>query len=90
MKNQTSSSNNYDQTTELYHSEVLAGRSATVTAHLTDAIESLGYYIKGDDPNITGRRDAKGWGKWYSSVDVLDYGARLTVRFRSVGEAQPA
>ncbi|MBX3287717.1 MAG: zinc ribbon domain-containing protein [Acidobacteria bacterium] len=86
MKNQTSSSNNYDQTTELYHSEVLAGRPETVRARLIDAMESLGYYIIEDDPNIIGRRDAKGWGKWYSSVDVLDYGARLTVRFRSVGE----
>ncbi|MBX3244137.1 MAG: zinc ribbon domain-containing protein [Acidobacteria bacterium] len=81
-----SGANGFDQTTELFFSQVLAGRPEMVRSRIIDSMESLGYDIIEDTPNIIGRRAARGWGKWYSSADVLDYAATLTIRFRSVGD----
>lgn len=78
--------NNFEQTTEIYFSEVLAGKPQTIRRRLADAMESLGFDIIEDQPHIIGRRGARGWGKWYGSADVLDYPMTLTIRFRNVGE----
>lgn len=86
MSTSPSHSNNFDQTTELYFSEVLAGKPETVRMGLIEAMESLGYDIIEEQPNIIGRRAARGWGKSYMSADVLDYAATLTIRFRNIGE----
>jgi hypothetical protein len=86
MDNTGSSVNAYDQTTELYFKKVLAGNIKNVRLQLADAMESLGYDIIEEEPNIIGRRGAKGWGTWYASADVLDYAATLTIRLKSIGE----
>lgn len=78
--------NSFDQVTELFFSQVLAGRPEVVRSKIIDSMESLGYDIIEDTPNIIGRRGASGWGKWYSSANVMDYAATLTIRFRSVGD----
>ncbi len=78
--------NAFEQITEIYFSEVLAGDAPTIRRRLVDAMESLGFNIIEDHPHIIGRRDAKGWGTWYGSADVLDYAMTLTIRFRNVGE----
>lgn len=85
MDNTGSSVNAYDQTTELYFKKVLPGNIKTVRTQLTDAMESLGYDIIEEEPNIIGRRGAKGWGTWFGSADVLDYAMTLTVRLKPIG-----
>ncbi len=82
----SSNTNSTEQTTEIYIKKVLAGNIENVRFQLIDAIESLGYDIIEEEPNIIARRGAKGWGKWYSSADVFDYAMTLTVRLKSVGE----
>lgn len=74
------------QTTELYVKKVLAGNIETVHLQVMDAMESLGYDIIEEDPNIIGRRGAKGWATALSSADVLDYATNLTLRLKSIGE----
>lgn len=86
MSNVNSSINAFDQTTELYFKKVLAGNIKNVRLQLIDAMESLGYDIIEEEPNIIGRRGSRGWGTWYSSADVLDYAATLTVRLKPIGE----
>lgn len=86
MSNDGSSVNSFEQTTELYLKKVLAGNIKTVRVQLIDAMESLGYDIIEDEPNIIGRRGAKGWATWFASADVLEYGATLTVRLKQIGE----
>jgi hypothetical protein len=81
-----SSTNSIEQTTEIYIKKVLAGNIENVRLQLIDAIESLGYDIIEDEPNIIARRGAKHWGNWFGSADVLDYAATLTVRLKSVGD----
>ena len=76
-----------EQTTELYVKKVLAGNIKTVRLQLIDAMESLGYDIIEEDPNIIGRRGAKDWGTWVASANVLDYATTLTVRLKSIGES---
>lgn len=82
-----SSSNAAGQSTEIYIKQVLAGDIETVRRQLVGAIESLGYTIIEDEPNIIARRGARGWGKWYSSTDVLDYPMTLTVRLKAVSQS---
>ena len=79
-----SSTNTAEQTTEIYIKQVLAGNIENVRRQLVDAIESLGYNIIEDEPNIIARRGSRGWGKWLSSADVLDYAMTLTVRLKPV------
>lgn len=86
MSSSGSHINSFEQTTEIYFSEVLAGKPETIRRRLVDAMESLGFHIIEEQPHIIGRRDAKGWGKWYGSADVLEYATTLTIRFRNVGE----
>ena len=79
-------SNNWDQTTEIFYSDILSGDQGVLRHRLAAAMESLGYDVIEDDPSLVGRRSARGWGTWYGSADVLDYGSTLTIRFRSAGE----
>jgi ribosomal protein L40E len=81
-----SSTNTAEQTTEIYIKQVLAGNIENVRRQLVDAIESLGYNIIEDEPNIIARRGSRGWGKWLSSADVLDYPMTLTVRLKPVSQ----
>ncbi len=75
-----------EQSTEIYVKKVLAGNLEMVRWQVIDALELLGYDIIEDEPNIIARRDARGWGRSYMSANPLDYGATVTVRFKSVGE----
>lgn len=86
MDNIGSSTNSMEQTTELYVKKVLAGNIRTVRLQIIDAMESLGYDIIEEEPNIIGRRGAKGWAAWFGSADVLDYAATLTIRLKSISE----
>ena len=81
------SSTNADQTTEIYIKKVLAGNIESVRRRIVGSMESLGYDIIEDEPNIIGRRGAKGWAAWYASADVLEYAATLTVRLKPVSES---
>jgi len=74
-----------NETTEFYFSEVLAGKPDVVRQRLIDAMESVGFDILEVEPNIIGRRAARGWGT-YGSTNVLDYPATLIIRIWSVGE----
>ena len=84
MDNIKSSSSS--ETTEIYTKEILAGNIETVRLQIIEAVESLGYDILEEDPNIVGRRGAKGWGTWFGSADVFDYPMNLTIRLKSIGE----
>ena len=75
-----------DQTTELYLKKVLAGNVNTVRLQIIDAMETLGYDIVEEEPNIIGRRGAKDWGTWFGSANPLDYATTLTVRLKPIGE----
>ena len=79
-------STNHSQTTELYVKKVLAGNIEDVRRRIEASMESLGYDIIEEEPNIIGRRGAKGWGTWIASADILDYPMTLTVRFKSLSE----
>ena len=87
MNTVNSSVNSMEQTTELYVKKVLAGNIKTVRLQLIDAMESLDYDIIEEEPNIIGRRGAKGWGTWFGSADVLEYPMTLTVRLKSLSES---
>ena len=87
MDNVNSSTNSMDQTTELYVKKVLAGNIKTVRMQLIDAMESLGYDIIEEEPNIIGRRGTRGWGSWVGSANVLDYASTLTVRLKPIEES---
>jgi hypothetical protein len=78
--------NSTSETTEIYAKKVLAGNIESVRLRIVDAMESVGYDIIEEEPNIIGRRGTKGWGTWYGSADALDYPSTLTVRFKSLGE----
>lgn len=78
---------NYSQTTELYVKKVLAGNIEDVRRRIEASMESLGYDIIEEEPNIIGRRGARGWGTWVASADVLDYPMTLTVRFKSLSNS---
>ena len=86
MDNINGSIYSLDQRTELYFKKVLAGNINNVRLQLINSMESLGYDIIEEEPNIIGRRSAKGWGTWYASADVLDYAATLTVRLKPIGD----
>lgn len=86
MDNVNSSSNTMDQTTELYVKKVLPGNMKTVRLQVLDAMETLGYDIIEEEPNIIGRRGAKDWGTWVASANALDYATTLVVRLKSIGE----
>ena len=75
-----------EQATELYVKKVLAGNLEMVRRQLIDSLETLGYDIIEDEPNIIARRGSTGWGRSYASANVLDYGATLTVRLKAVGK----
>lgn len=77
-------SNSTDQTTEIYIKKVLPGNIEVVRVQLIGAVESLGYDIIEEEPNIIARRGAKSWGTWFGSADVLDYARTLTVRLKTV------
>lgn len=85
MNTVNSNTNSFDQTTELYVKKVLAGNVGDVRLRLMASIESMGYDIIEEEPNIIARRGAKGWGTWLGSADVLDYAMTLTVRLKAVG-----
>ena len=85
MNTVNSNTNSFDQTTELYVKKVLAGNVGDVRLRLMASIESMGYDIIEEEPNIIARRGAKGWGTWFGSADVLDYAMTLTVRLKAVG-----
>lgn len=86
MNTVNSSVNSWDQTTELYVKKILAGNVGDVRLRLIASLESIGYDIIEEHPNIIARRGAKGWGTWFGSADVLDYAMTLTVRLKAVGE----
>jgi len=75
-----------EQTTEIYVKKILAGNVAEVRQKLIRAVEAMGYDLIEEEPNIIGRRGARGWGVWMSSADVMDYPMTLTVRLKSVGQ----
>lgn len=75
-----------EQTTEIYIKKILAGNIENIRPQLVAVIESLGYDIIEDKPNIIVRRGAKGWGTWFASANVLDYAMTLTVRLKPVSE----
>lgn len=79
VNNSVSSSS---ETTELYAKKVLAGDVESVRLRIVDAMESVGYDIIEEEPNIIGRRGASGWGTWYGSADVREYPMTLTVRLK--------
>ena len=85
MENFNSSTNAAAQTTEIYTKEILAGNVAQVRLQIIEAVESLGYDIIEDEPQVFARRSASGWGKSMMSADVLDYARTLTIRLKSVG-----
>lgn len=74
-----------NDTVGVYFSEVLAGKPEAVRQRLVDAMESLGFDILEVEPNVIGRRPARGWGS-YGSTNVLDFPATLVIRIWSVGE----
>ena len=74
-----------NDTVGIYFSEVLSGKPEAVRQRLVDAMESVGFDILEVEPNIIGRRAARGWGT-YGSTNVLDYPATLIIRIWSVGE----
>lgn len=80
------SSGGHVESTEIYVKKILAGNIEGVRQRLVDAIESLGYDVIEDAPNIIARRGAKGWAGWFGSADVLDYATTLTVRLKPVGD----
>jgi hypothetical protein len=82
-----SSTNSAEQTTELYVKKVLPGNINDVRLRLISSMESMGYDIIEEEPNIIGRRGAKGWGNWFGSADVLDYPMTLTVRLKSLSNS---
>lgn len=82
-----SSTNSADQTTELYVKKVLAGNINDVRLRLISSMESLGYDIIEEEPQIIGRRGAKSWATWYGSADVLDYPMTLTVRLKALSSS---
>lgn len=79
-----SNTNSFEKTTEIYIKKVLAGSVENVRLQLIGAVESLGYDIVEEEPNIIARRGAKSWGTWFGSADVFDYATTLTVRLKSV------
>jgi ribosomal protein L40E len=79
--------NSTGQATEIYIKKVLAGNIGDVRVRIIASMESLGYDIIEDEPNIIGRRGSKGWGTWFASADVLEYAATLTVRLKPVSES---
>ena len=86
MENVSSSStNSFEQNTEIYIKKILAGSVEAVRPQIVAVIESLGYDIIEDEPHIVARRGARGWANWYGSADVLDYAMTLTVRLKAVG-----
>lgn len=86
MNSWSSNTNSFEQTTEIYIKKILPGSVENVRHQLFGAIESLGYDIIEDEPNIIARRGAHGWASWYGSADILDYATTLTVRLKAVGE----
>ena len=82
-----SSSNAFGQTTEVYIKKLMAGSVADVRLRLIGAVESVGYDVIEEEPQIVARRGASGWGAWYASADIFEYGATLIIRFKSVSES---
>ncbi len=78
--------NSTSETTELYAKKVLAGNIESVRLRIVNALESAGYDVIEEEPNIVGRRSAAGWGTWYGSADVRDYPMSLTVRLKSLSQ----
>lgn len=76
-----------EQTTELYLKKILPGRIEDVRRRVIASVETFGYDVIEDEPNILARRGSKGWGRWYGSADVLDYGSNLTVRLKELSES---
>lgn len=74
------------QSTEIYFKRVLPGNIESVRAHLSVALERVGYDVLEEEPALHGRRGARGWGTWYGSADVLDYPMTLIVRLKAAGE----
>lgn len=72
--------------TEIYTKKVLAGNVEDVRLRLIDAVESLGYNVIEDQPNIVARRGSKGWAAWSLSADVLDVATTLTIILKPIGE----
>ncbi len=83
----TVNSSSTDQVTELYVKKVLPGDIDDVRARLVASMESLGYDIIEEEPNLIGRRGSKGWATWFGSADVLEYATTLTVRLKQVSES---
>lgn len=74
------------QSTEIYFKRVLPGNIESVRAHLSVALERVGYDVLEEEPSLHGRRAARGWGIWFGSADVLDYQMTLIVRLKAAGE----
>ena len=72
--------------TEIYAKKVLAGNIDDVRVRLIDAIETLGYNVVEDEPNIIARRGSKGWATWFMSANVLDVATTLTIILKPVGD----
>lgn len=73
------------QTTEIYLKRVLVGNVESVSAHLSVALEQLGYDVIEEEPALRARRGAQGWGTWWGSADILDYATTLVIRLKPIG-----
>ena len=73
-----------EQPTEIYVKKMLAGNIEEVRLQLIEAAESLGYDIVEEEPNIIGRIEAKDWGVWAASSNILEYARTIKIRLKSV------
>lgn len=74
----------FEPPTELHVKKVLAGSADNVRLQLIDAVETLGYDVFEDEPNILAKRAAKGWGAF--STNVLDDATTLRINLKAVSE----
>ena len=74
------------ESTEIYTKKVLVGNIENVRNRIAAALETLDYIVISDNPNIIGRRGAKGWGSWFASADIFDYPMTLTIHLKPIDE----
>ena len=72
--------------TDLLLRRVIAGDMESVRAHLTPALERMGYVIVTEDP-LMAQRVERGWARALMSNDILDYGVKLIVGLKQMSPA---
>lgn len=71
---------------EHFHRQTISGDVATVRARMISAIEHLDFNVIDEtETSLKARRDARGSGSSYTSADILDYPATLSIRFKEHG-----